>query len=320
MGLGIVTTNFTQMHSYKAFGLSIISEIELPELSISEPSDDFDLVIKIGQIALPKLKKTSIYRRGIRANFGEDDTCNLYLNWDRVANFSAIKGNVLLVAPLTKDENLLSLFTVSEALGLILFQRGYFLLHASSVQVRDEAWCFMGNPGAGKSTTAAAFVKAGCRLLSDDLTAIGFDENGEAQIIPAYPQLKIWDNTVNGLNFNRSELQPVSEGVNKFSFNSKADFLHEPVALKEVFFLHKALNRGPLQLLAATKVPTETIRNFPLPTQLLAGNTLKNHFIQSFQCAKSARMWSKRRPNGFTALETWVQESLAINVTAEGNE
>ena len=298
------------MHSYKAFGLSINSEIELPELSVSEPFGDIDLVIRIGQIALPKLKKTSIYRRGIRANFGEDET-GLYLNWDGVANFSAIQGNQLLIKPLTEDGNLLSLFTVSEALGLILFQRGYFLLHASSVQVGNEAWCFMGNPGAGKSTTAAAFVKAGCRLLSDDLTAIGFDKNGEAHIIPAYPQLKIWDNTVKGLNFNRSELQPVSEGVNKFSFNSKADFLHQPVPLKEVFFLHKALNRGALQLLPATKVPTETIRNFPLPTQLLVGNTLKNHFIQSFQCAKTAKMWSKRRPNGFTALESWVIESVS---------
>lgn len=317
MGLGIININLTQMHSYKAFGLSISSEIELPELSIREPSEDIDLVIRIGQIALPKLKKTSIYRRGIRANFGEDEA-GLHLNWEGVANFNAIQGHQLLIEPLTEDGNLLSLFTVSEALGLILFQRGYFLLHASSVQVGSEAWCFMGNPGAGKSTTAAAFVKAGCRLLSDDLTAIGFDKNGEAHIIPAYPQLKIWDNTVKGLNFDRSELQPVSEGVNKFSFNSKADFLHQPVPLKEVFFLHKAPNRGALQSLPATKVPTETIRNFPLPTQLLVGTTLRNHFIQSFQCAKSAKMWSKRRPNGFTALESWVQESLAMNVTTGG--
>ena len=226
------------MYSYKAFGLSIVSDIGLPELSVIESQADYDLHIKIGPIVLPKVKKTMIYRRGIRAGFGQDNSANLYLHWDGVADYSAVNGKLLTISPLTTDPNLLSLFTVSEALGLILFQKGYFLLHASAVQVGDEAWCFMGSPGAGKSTTAAAFVKMGCPLLSDDLTAISFNDKGEAVIIPAYPQLKIWDNTVNGLQYDKSDLQPVSEGVNKFSYQPKTNFLHEPVRLKEIFFLH----------------------------------------------------------------------------------
>ncbi|WP_229254029.1 serine kinase [Dyadobacter sp. NIV53] len=227
------------MHYYKAFGLHINSEIELPELSSIEPQALYDLQIKIGPVVLPQLKKTLIYRRGIRAGFGQDNAGILYLNWDGVGNYSATNGNLLILSPLTTDPNLLSLFTVSEALGLILFQRGYFLLHASSVQVGNEAWCFMGSPGAGKSTTAAAFVKMGCKLLSDDLTAIGFNNNGEPMVIPAYPQLKIWEKTVNGLQYDKSELQPVSEGVNKFSYQPKIGFTHEPIRLKEIFFYTK---------------------------------------------------------------------------------
>lgn len=307
------------MYSYKAFGLSIFSEIELPELSIIEPLADYNLQIKIGKTELPELKKTSIYRRGIRAGFGQDDSGNLYLSWEGVGNFCAVNGGLLIISPLTEDPNLLSLFTVSEALGLILFQKGFFLLHASSVRVGNEAWCFMGSPGAGKSTTAAAFIKMGCNLLSDDLTAIGFDENGEAIIIPAYPQLKIWDRTVNGLQYDKSNLQPVSEGVNKFSYQPKADFLHEPVKLKEIFFLHKARNRPSVQALAASEIPTETLKNFPLPVQLLSGKSLQKHFIQSFQCAKSANMWRKRRPNGFELLEDWVKKSLSTSVKINEN-
>ncbi|TDE16270.1 serine kinase [Dyadobacter psychrotolerans] len=299
------------MHSYKAFGLNIFSEIELPELSKAGPTDNCDLVIKYGSVDLSKLSKTPIYRRGTRALFGKGKEGGLILHWPEIASFEAIDGKTLMVSPLTDDPNLLSLFTVSEALGLILFQKGYFLLHASAVKVGDEAWCFMGNPGVGKSTTAAAFIKAGCQLLSDDLTAIGFDQNGVAQIIPSYPQLKIWDNTVNGLSYDRDTLQPVSEGINKFSYQPKKSFDHKPVKLGAIYFLHKAKNRAASKALSPGEIPIETLRNFPLPVQLLKGEALKKHFAQSFKCAVTARLWRKRRPDGFAKLENWISETLS---------
>jgi hypothetical protein len=300
------------MYSYKAFGLSISSEIELPELSRSDSVKLPDVAIRIGHFSLPKLKGVPIQRRGIQAEFGVDSNESLVLHWDDVADFMAVDGNLLIVSPLTGDGNLLSLFTVSEALGLILFQRGYFLLHASSVKVGDEAWCFMGNPGAGKSTTAAAFIKAGCELLSDDLTAIDFDANGVARIIPAYPQLKIWDNTVTGLQYDKNSLQPVSEGVNKYSFQPVNGFDHDPVRLGAVYFIHKAKNQAVKRALTPAEIPIQTIKNFPLPIELLKGDNLKRHFAQSFRCAAGASLWKMRRPDGFANLEKWVQASLSL--------
>lgn len=299
------------MPFYKAYGLTISSEIDLPELSVAEKTPDIDLYISRGNIILPRMRKTPIHRRGIQAYQGIDNEGNLILHWDQVASFKAIEAKQLVVSPLTQDANLLSLFTISEALGMILFQKGYFLLHASAVKVGNKAWCFMGVPGAGKSTTAAAFVKAGCALLSDDLTAIKFDETGKAFIIPGYPQLKIWDNSVNGLAYDRASLQPVSEGVNKFSFRPEGDFNLEPVALGNIFFLHKANNRPEQQALTPIEVPIETLKNFPLPISFLKGKYLQDHFQQSFLCAKSAGLWRKRRPNGFDLLEKWVSESIS---------
>jgi hypothetical protein len=297
------------MYFYKAYGLNIRSEIQLPELSEGNPDGKYDLEILSGVVTLPGLRKTQIYRRGVRAYFGQDSRGSLFLQWDHIGSFQAIDGRQLIVSSLTDDPSLVSLFTVSEALGLILFQRGYFLLHASSVQVGKEAWCFMGLPGAGKSTTAAAFIKAGCGLLSDDLTAITFSD-GVAFVVPAYPQLKIWDKTVEGLEYDQSMLRPVSEGGNKFSYSPKSAFLHEPVKLREVVFLHKARNRKDISPLSAAEIPTETLRNFPLPIKLLKDEALKNHFFQSFQCASSANMWRKRRPKGFENLQKWVEEII----------
>jgi hypothetical protein len=153
--------------------------------------------------------------------------------------------------------------------------------------------------------------------LSDDLTAITFDQAGKAVIIPAYPQLKLWDNTVSGLQYDKSALEPVSEGVNKFSYQPRSDFSQEPISLKKVLFLTKARNKPALQNLNVAEIPGEMLRNFPLASELLTGDNLKRHFFQSLQCARSAEIQRKRRPDGFENLEKWVQESIREQLIAE---
>jgi hypothetical protein len=303
------------MHHYTAFGLHIHSEISLPELAEGDPHSAADVYIREGAILLPLMHPTTIFRRGIKAFFGQDDQA-LYLDWAGVASFRASGGNELVISPAIADGNIISLFTVSEALGLVLFQKGYFLLHASSVALGDEAWCFMGMPGAGKSSTAAAFIKAGCRLLSDDLTAIKFDQSGKPVIIPAYPQLKIWEKTVTGLHYDTSALEPVSEGANKFSYQPRGQFSNKAVPLKKVFFLHKARNRPAVQNMGIAEIPGEMLRNFPLPTKLLSGDNLKKHFLESLQCARTAELLRMRRPEGFDNLEKWVDESVREQLIA----
>jgi hypothetical protein len=305
------------MHHYTAFGLHIHSEISLPELAEGNPDSTADVYIRQGIVELPAMRPTTIYRRGIKAFFGLDEQHALYLDWAGVASFKASGGHELVVSPVASEGNIISLFTVSEALGLILFQKGYLLLHASSVAVGDEAWCFMGMPGAGKSSTAAAFIKAGCRLLSDDLTAITFDETGKPVIIPAYPQLKIWEKTVDGLRYDQSDLEPVSEGVNKFAFQPREQFPTRPVPLKKVFFLHRARNKPAMQQMNLAEIPGEMLRNFPLATELMNGDNLKKHFFQCIQCAKSVELLRKRRPEGFDNLEKWVETSIREQLIAE---
>ena len=296
------------MHFYKAYGLHIHSEIELPELE-SDIQSEPDLTISLGQVNLPDLQETKIFRRGIKANFGQSGDNRLFLQWSNVADFEAINGQSLIVNSFTNDGELLSLFTVSEALGLILFQRGYFLLHASSVNVGDEAWCFMGDPGAGKSTSAAAFVKVGCRLLSDDLTAIFF-KNEEAYVLPAYPQLKIWENTATGLDYADDHLRPLSEGLNKFSHVPEELFCHEPVKLGHIFFLTEASKTPELERLSPSEAPSELLRHFPLAVHLLTPDVIKMHFMQSLKCYQAASLWKRSRDQNFEQLEKWVKTSV----------
>jgi hypothetical protein len=86
-------------------------------------------------------------------------------------------------------------FLLGPVLGLLLRLRGVTCLHASAVAFDDRAVAFVGDEGAGKSTTAAAFARRGHPVLSDDVVAI-VEREGAFHVLPAYPYLSLWPDSV----------------------------------------------------------------------------------------------------------------------------
>ena len=83
-------------------------------------------------------------------------------------------------------------------LGVLLRLRGVTCLHASAVTIGDRCVAFVGSEGAGKTTTAAAFARAEFSVISDDIVAL-VEREGVFHVIPAYPHLCIWPETVEAL-------------------------------------------------------------------------------------------------------------------------
>lgn len=86
-------------------------------------------------------------------------------------------------------------FLLGPVLGLLLRLRGVTCLHASAVAFDDRAVAFVGDEGAGKSTTAAAFARRGHPVISDDIVAI-LEREGAFYVLPAYPYLSLWPDSV----------------------------------------------------------------------------------------------------------------------------
>lgn len=254
-----------------------------------------------------KLSSTRIYRSGIRALFS-GTLSDAHLHWPDIANYHVVGGHTLTVDAITKDEGVLKLFTESEATGLLLLQRGYFLLHASSVLVNGRAYIFCGTPGAGKSTTVAAFVKAGYAPLADDMTVIGIDDNNQAFVVPQGPNIKIWETTANGLGIDTSTLKPCFEGHNKYYHQYEGEYPSEPIPLEKIYLLHRSNRFGQTQLLPKIAVPFELLKHFPLPHQLLNSEYLQVHFKQSIKIAQRQAVVRHRRLEGYDKLQKWVTE------------
>lgn len=89
-------------------------------------------------------------------------------------------------------------YLLGPVLGFVLRLRGIISLHASAVAVGDFAVALVGCPGAGKSTTAAAFARCGFPVLADDVVALtDRDQRSFAEL--GYPRLNLWPDAVRAL-------------------------------------------------------------------------------------------------------------------------
>jgi hypothetical protein len=89
-------------------------------------------------------------------------------------------------------------YLLGPVLGFVLRLRGTVCLHASSVVICDRAIALVGLPGAGKSTTAAAFASAGFPVLSDDIVALA-DKETQFFVQCGYPRVNLWPDSVRTL-------------------------------------------------------------------------------------------------------------------------
>ena len=89
-------------------------------------------------------------------------------------------------------------YLLGPVMGFVLRLRGIVCLHASGVAVGDKAIALVGLPGAGKSTTAAAFASSGFPVLSDDIVALA-DKGAQFFVQLGYPRVNLWPDSVRRL-------------------------------------------------------------------------------------------------------------------------
>jgi hypothetical protein len=99
-------------------------------------------------------------------------------------------------APLTEADA--ATYLLGPVLAFILRLRGTVPLHASAVAIDDRGVLFVGEAGAGKSTTAAAFASLGYPVLSDDIVPIA-DSGGRMLAYPSHPRLSVWNDSADML-------------------------------------------------------------------------------------------------------------------------
>lgn len=121
-------------------------------------------------------------------------------------------------------------YFINTVLPLILNLRGTEALHASSVLVGDSALAFVGNGGFGKSTFAAAMVKAGHQLLSDDAVVL-LPSAGEIRTPSGPAEMNLYPHA-------RSFLRPESQVSGKAKVKlGQREYASGTFPLRRLYFL-----------------------------------------------------------------------------------
>ncbi len=190
------------MNYYAAYGLTIQSAFDLPELPTIDATETPDVVFERGDVE-PVLRSAEKDKsRRIRAT---PDRC--WLTYDSIGSFCVENGHRVRFD--SADPGIVETMMVrrlfeNELIGLIAHQRGCLVLHASAVSIDGTAAIFIGPRGAGKSTTAAAFHAAGYELLEDDVVAVSF-ENGHPTVLPGVPQLRLRPDAADAVDGDTAE-------------------------------------------------------------------------------------------------------------------
>jgi hypothetical protein len=112
-------------------------------------------------------------------------------------------------------------FLVGTVAGIVLHRLGMLPLHASCVEFEGRAIAIAGSAATGKSTLAAALVRRGARLLSDDL-CVFHTSNGCIQTVTGTVQARLWPDVMDHLDIPLEMRLPTRPGHGKHAVSLPA--------------------------------------------------------------------------------------------------
>lgn len=240
---------------YSAFGLTIRSELPLPEFC-----------------RLPGRRPGSVDVEISLADQGRNSgaeasapSCTVGLReahfwFEGVGGFDVTDGSRIRIRrhP-AADDALLRMYVEGMMMATILFQRGHIVLHASVVQIGEKCAAFLGHVGAGKSSVAAALHVRGHGVVSDDNAAIDFS-GGQPAVLPAFPYVKVFRSIAQSLGVPDGSLTVMHSSQPKCARGVRAGFPRAPVTLDRIYVLSRG-EEHDLRTLSKRDATIELVRN-----------------------------------------------------------
>lgn len=298
-------------HDYRLCGWRVCSDLLLPELQAWSGADaPADIVIEEGPVP-DRLDPCA--QEAAWLSVGGDGAVLLQI--PDLVRILVRYGRCIRVQRLRPQDQGWRLFLLGSALGYLCLQRGLFPLHAASVRIGGRTLAIAGHSGAGKSTLAAALVRRGHGLLSDDLTVLrGADGTGPIEVLPAFPRLKLWREAIDALQIPADGLLRVREGMDKYDLSPQLGFDPSAAPLDGVLLLSEA-EAPALQRCAAAAALPQLHRLLSRPRVADELGLRLTMFAQAAAISRTVPVWSLQRPRRFDALEATV-DLIEANIGA----
>jgi hypothetical protein len=172
---------------YQAYGLTIEIPFACAGLAPADAVAGVDIVVEAGVVA-PRLPSPVLSDPWFDAAPGSF----LSRGGPRTGRFLVSRSDRVVFErnPEADDAMLAGHFTAN-VLPALLRHRGLLVLHANAAVANRTAVLVGGATGAGKSTTLAALLDRGFKMLSDDVTVLRFGREGAIEVVPGVARMHL---------------------------------------------------------------------------------------------------------------------------------
>jgi hypothetical protein len=285
---------------YLAYGLRIHSDIVLPELIVdSRPPRVGDLRVRLGRRSSPSDPIDVVFR--LDSLTGEPAlscgrTAEGYLiRFTDVADFAVtLDGREIVCCPTTihDDQGMLRHLLLDLVLPLTAKLRGREALHATAVRTPQGVCAFIGPTGSGKSTVAAGFLKAGYPVISDDCLLLYPHARG-IDAVPAYPGLRLWEDTLSALREDKGLSRAVGPHTAKLRWQPRdaiESFSNDAQPLRRIYRLARARDASGTSGIPPSRLEPLTARAAFME---LVDATFRLDAIDREMLTREFRFWEK---------------------------
>jgi hypothetical protein len=222
---------YTRQYRGRSFGLIWQSDIAIKHFESAALQDErTDIVVcetkaLTTRVVLERINRGFVYADGFR------------FNWNGIVTFDMFDGNRIEYLTEPKWAGVLPWPFYSTVTALLMAWRGLLPFHGSAISVEGQGVLICGESGAGKSSLTAALVAEGAQLISDDLSVVVPDKNGNGwNLVLGRPGIRLFPSV--GRWFFGDDITPLLDdprGKVIAAPNSSPN--ESPVPLRRIIFL-----------------------------------------------------------------------------------
>jgi len=272
------------LNSYSAYGLGISSEIEIPELQTADSGTEI-------QIRFEDCEYQSSLNIGDQP-YWRINRKEAVLSFGGVGTFHILEGREIAVMPASNaNPSVIRQYIIGTGMAILLYQRGYLVLHASSVLIGASAIALVGIPGSGKSSIAAAMSTLGYDVITDDVAVIDTDTDPPS-LFSGHHQIRLSSEPAEVLGYNPDDEYPSLDVYGKHCYQIPNRLPQGPVPLGQLYSISEGqemlINRIPPQSAVIDLILHSIPTRWSLPEE-------EQHFAQCMDIAKRIPLFSLQR-------------------------
>jgi hypothetical protein len=306
--------------AYHAYGLAIVSDVEIPELPLLRDLRDQDrhrvnLHILGPQRAVEdpaQWLNVSAYPDGTPWLSTAKIDGGYLLRFPKLADFTIDSaGHDIVCIEAAEGVTAVTLrhLAIDHVMPRVLNLLGIESLHATAVAAPVGAIAFIGDAGMGKSTLAASFHLSGLESFCDDCLVLR-DVGERIMATPAYPGVRLWDDSFKALMSESERGLPVAQYTSKTRLLGDTSSFHfDRLPLVRIYLLERpagtdAAGTAPMVTAVSPSEAFPILVGASFPLDLTDHAMLARHFRFITRISAEVPIRRLMIPNDFSALPT----------------